>query len=70
MKKAELNSILEYNGELVKVTGIATGKMIIMEPLLDSEPCQKCGEKRTIYALEDSPNFQLGAKPIQTIKES
>ena len=70
MKKAELNSILEYNGELVKVTGIATGKMIIMEPLLDSEPCQKCGKKRIIYALEDSPNFQLGAKPIQTIKES
>jgi hypothetical protein len=63
MKTEKLNVILEYNGQRVKVVGIAVGKMIIMETL------EAANIGKTIYQLEHSPNFQNGAKPIATIAE-
>jgi hypothetical protein len=72
MKTAELNDLLYYKGQLVRVTGIAIGKMVIMEPILDAnDPSKKynpglCYPK--IYVLEHSRNFQEGAEPISTVK--
>ena len=63
MKTAELNDLLMYDGKLHKVTGIARGKMIIMQPV-DGRV------EHSTYVLEDSPNFQNGAEPIPTIKDS
>ncbi len=72
MKIAELNDLLYYNGQLHKVTGIAIGKMVIMEPIVDMNDKHKFVHDPglcypTIYVLEDSPNFQDGAEPIDTI---
>jgi hypothetical protein len=72
MKTAELNDLLYYEGQLVRVTGIAIGKMVIMEPILDANnPSDKYNAGSyfpTIYVLEESNNFQNGAEPIPTIK--
>lgn len=68
MKTAELNDTLEFEGKLVQVVGIAIGKMIIMREVFPQTSCE-CGHlyHNTIYALENSPNFQNGAKAVQTI---
>jgi hypothetical protein len=63
MKTAKINDVFLYEGKIVKVTGIAEGKMIIMEYLEAAHLGQ------TTYQLEHSPNFQNGAKPIGTIAE-
>jgi fatty acid-binding protein DegV len=69
MKTAELNDYLMYNGRLHKVTGVMTGKTLIMEPIIESEKNRMLGEYYpTIYVLEDSRNFQTMAEPIDTIQ--
>jgi len=69
MKTAKLNDILMFEGKLVKVTGIAEGKMIIMEPVI--KPIGSfIIEDKSIYVLEHSPNFQNGAEPIQTLTDN
>ena len=71
MKTAELNDHLFYDGQLVKVVGIAEGKMVIMEPIIDANDHTRAGEyiERPIYVLEHSKSFQECAEPIPTIKD-
>jgi len=69
MKTAKINDILMFEGKLVKVTGIAEGKMIIMEPVVKPISFLTV-EDKSIYVLEHSPNFQNGAEPVQTITDN
>ena len=70
MKTASIDDYLIYNGILVQVVGIAEGKTIILEPVLETDKqCEHCGGKKRIHILENCPNFQNMAKPINTIKE-
>ena len=72
MKTAEINDYLMYNGRLHKVTGVMTGKTLIMEPVINiNDPCKthRPGEYYpTVYVLEHCRNFQTMAEPIDTIK--
>lgn len=72
MKTAKLNDLLYYDGQLHKVTGIAIGKMVIMEPIIDMNESHKQYNPGlhypTIYVLEDSQLFQECAEPIDTIQ--
>lgn len=69
MKTEKLNDILMFEGKLVKVTGIAEGKMIIMEPVVKPISFLTV-EDKSIYVLEHSPNFQNGAEPVQTLTDN
>jgi hypothetical protein len=69
MKTAKINDILMFEGKLVKVIGIAEGKMIIMEPVIKPISFLTV-EDKSIYVLEHSPNFQNVAEPVQTLTDN
>jgi hypothetical protein len=69
MITAKLNDIFYYNCELVEVVAINEGhRSIIFQPLI-AERCPCCGEIKQYNVIEQSPNFQNGAKPVPTISE-
>lgn len=68
MKKAELGDYFEWDGTLVKVIGIAHGKMVIFEEV-NGQKCECCGLKNVGHVMEDSPIFQENAQPLKTIQE-
>lgn len=72
MKTAELNDYLMYNGTLHKVTGVMTGKTIIMEEIIeDANEAFVRGTMRPgpIHILEHCNDFQEGAEPVGTLGE-
>jgi hypothetical protein len=68
MITAQLGDLFYYDGQLMKVVGINEGnRSIIFEPI-NSENCPFCGEKKQYNVIEQSPNFQQNAKPVDTIR--
>ena len=67
MKTAKLGALLKWEGQEVKVVGIAEGKTIIMEPV-GARPCNGCGYTEQYHILEHSPLFQENAEPILTLE--
>lgn len=60
MKRAEPGNIIKFNGQLVKVIGTMTGKVIHMRTI-------DLLEEQDFYFLEDSKIFQEGAEPVETL---
>lgn len=68
MKRAELNQIVRYQGELCEVVSIGEGRTVHLKPLLAS-PCPTCGLVAEPQLLENSPLFQDGVEPVPTIAD-
>lgn len=66
MKRAEINQIARYKGELVEVFAIGEGRTVYMRPV-DARPCASCGSMGDVILLEDSPLFQDNVEPVATI---
>jgi hypothetical protein len=69
MKTAQLQDIFEFEGELVQVRWINEGHRSIGFVPINAEPCSCCGETKHWDMIEESPNFQNGAKAIKSITE-
>ena len=70
MKTAKLEDLLYWEDKLYKVVGIGTGKTLTLDPLGNNGFCPHCkkGIKSQVNIIEACPNFQNGAKPIETIE--
>lgn len=69
MKKAQLEDVFEWEGELVQVKWINEGHRAIGFVPVNAQPCPCCGHTKRWEIIERSPLFQQGAKPISTIKK-
>jgi hypothetical protein len=60
------STFFKWQGKLAEVTGIAIGKVILFTT---KEHCPHCGKpvEELHSEIEDSPYFQSGAEPIDTI---
>lgn len=70
MINPKLQDYLWWKGKLSKIVGLAHGPIAIIESL-DNKKCPECGEdlgKDQEHWIINSPAFQEGAEPIQTIK--
>lgn len=66
MKRADINAVIRYDGELHEVVAVSTGRMLILQRV-GGEPCPTCGSGGLIHVLEDSPLFQENAEPVRTL---
>lgn len=69
MKRASVNDLLMYDGELVRVVAVADRKTLVLEPVEDDE-CPQCGSCGRIHVVEDSPLFQDKAEAVSTLSEA
>lgn len=70
MKRAELNQIVRYKGELCEVVALGDGRTVYLRAV-NAQPCPHCGRTDNPPALlEDSPLFQDNVEPVATIVES
>lgn len=74
MKRVDLNAIVLYEGDLHRVTAIADGRTITLEPLdtglWDDGTCPTCGRGHAVNLLEHSPLFQRSVEPVKTVEGS
>ena len=67
MKTVEKPStIIKYQGKLCEVVGIAYSKVLFIREI-GAIPCEKCGEVKEYSEVENSPNFQEKAEPVNTL---
>ena len=76
MKRVDLNAIVLYDGELHRVTAIADGRTVTLEPVAPDlyglgDVCPACGHgPRQVSLLEDSMLFQERVEPVKTVEGS
>lgn len=63
---AEPDTLLLWDGELMRVNSIGEGRTITLMPI-DAKSCNHCGEVRTVTVLEHSPLFQSKAEAVATL---
>lgn len=69
MITAEVGDIFYYNCELVEVVSVVQGQKVVFFKPVNATTCKCCGQVIGWgTAVESSPNFQEGAKPVPTIK--
>lgn len=66
MKTAKLNDYFIWEGEITQAVATLTGRVIIFKIKGECPHCGK-GVDDWQHVLEDSPNFQNTAQPINTI---
>lgn len=64
-RRADLGQLVDYDGCLMEVVGIADGRSIILRPVREPA-CPRCGSTGEVHILEDSLLFQR-VKPVKTI---
>ena len=73
IKTVKLGDYFEWNGQIVKCEWINPGSKSIGFTTIQNHACERCGHENKIITghdhIESSPNFQEGAKSIQTITE-
>lgn len=70
MKTAKLSDLIQFEGVLMEVVGIADGKTLILAPV-DKTTCSECNREHGIlHILEGCPNFQKGAEKVETLTET
>lgn len=70
MKRAELQQIVRYKGELCEVVALGDGRTVYLRAV-NAQPCPHCGRTDDPPALlENSPLFQDNVEPVATIVEA
>lgn len=71
MKNGKQGDYLLWQGKPAKIVGESASRQVIIE-LLEDKKCPHCQEslgKDQIHVIVTSPNFQEGAKPMETISK-
>ncbi len=68
MKRAQLEDVFEFEGQLVQVKWINEGHRSIGFIPINAKPCPCCGETKSWDIIEISPLFQDNVKSVSTIK--
>lgn len=69
MKRAKLNDVFLWEGELVEVFAVSENERVVVFKPTGKEPCPECGHDHRSGVIESSPLFQERAKPVATLED-
>ena len=67
MKRADVQQVVRYEGELHEIVGIGEGRTVLLRPIKDTT-CPTCHRPKDKHLLEHSPMFQDNVEPVKTIQ--